>query len=124
MALLPVKLETNDSAQGASAPAMEFDFSTNRAGDAQAYVDFLPTFRLVPGMKLRVGIGIDRAAPTPYEVPGSSGQQDENGDLRKFAVQDNYVRLAVPLQALSTGKHTLKIQAIDPGAVVDRISLP
>jgi hypothetical protein len=44
--------------------------------------------------------------------------------VRTWGVQDNAVRAAVPLPGLSAGKHTLRISAVDPGAVVDRVTLP
>jgi hypothetical protein len=44
--------------------------------------------------------------------------------VRSMAVQNNYVRARVPLPALTAGKHTLKIRAMDPGAVIDQIHLP
>lgn len=58
------------------------------------------------------------------EVPGSAGAEDENGPVRRNTVQDNESLLQIPLMGLSPGKHTLKISAVDPGVVIDRISLP
>jgi hypothetical protein len=75
-------------------------------------------------MKLRVAISVDGRTPTMFEVPGSSGAEDENGTIRQTAVQDNYVRLRVPLPGLKAGRHTFRISAVDPGAVLDRIWLP
>ena len=93
-------------------------------GTADAFLDFLPTFRIYPGMKLRVAVSVDGQAPMLVEVPGSGGAEDERGALRAQAVQDNSVRARVPLPDLAAGKHTFKISAVDPGIVVDRVSLP
>jgi len=102
---------------------LEFDF-TSQAGDSRALIDFLPTFRIYPGMKLRVAVGVDDRAPALVEVPGSSGAENENGAVRSSAVQDNDVVAQIPLTGLSAGRHTLKIRAVDPGAVINAISLP
>jgi hypothetical protein len=123
MALLPASLESSWKEGDASAPVLEYDFAS-QSGDVDAFVDFVPTFRIYPGMKLRVAIAVDDRAATAVEVPGSSGAENEGGPIRKNAVQDNYVRLRVPLPGLSAGKHVFKIRAIDPGAVIDQISLP
>ena len=58
------------------------------------------------------------------EVPGSGGQEDESGAIRQEGVQNNYVRARVAMPALGPGKHVLKIRAVDPGIVIDRIALP
>jgi hypothetical protein len=123
VALEPATLESSWSEGVVSAPRLEYDFQA-KGGPADAYIDFLPAFRLVPGMKLRVALQVDDQAPQVTEVPGSSGKEDENGPVRRLAVQDNYVRLHVPLPPLGAGSHTFKISAMDPGAVIDRISLP
>ena len=123
MALLPVDLKTSWTETNASAPTLEYDFNS-KAGNTEAWIDFLPTFRLYPGMKLRVAVSVDGGAPEVVEVPGSSGAENENGRIRSMAVQDNFVRARVPLPALTAGKHTFKIRAMDPGAVVDGIYLP
>jgi hypothetical protein len=123
VALLPADLTAAQKEEDAHAPTLEFDFNGN-GGDAEALVDFLPTFRLVPGMKQRVAVSVDNGTPMIVEVPGSSGAENENGQVRSQAVQDNFVRARVPLSALPAGKHTFKIRAIDPGAVVDQVLLP
>jgi hypothetical protein len=67
---------------------------------------------------------VDSGAATAIEVPGSSGAENENGQVRSQGVQDNYVRARVPLPALTAGRHIFKIRATDPGVGIDRIWLP
>jgi hypothetical protein len=121
--LQPVELASSWKEDDIHAPALEFDFKC-KAGDAEAWVDFLPVFRLYPGMKLRVALSVDGGAATAIEVPGSSGAENENGQVRSQGVQDNYVRARVPLPALTDGRHVLKVGAMDPGVGIDRIWLP
>lgn len=123
MALLPATLQSSWLETDTNSPGLEFDFHA-KGGDAEALIDFLPTFRIYPGMKLRVAVSVDDAAPQIVEVPGSSGAENENGKIRQFAVQDNFVRAPIPLKNLSAGKHVFKIRAMDPGAVIDQVSLP
>jgi hypothetical protein len=123
VALQPASLNTSLKEDDAAAPTLEFDFKS-KANDTDAWVDFLPTFRLYPGMKLRVAVSVDKGAPILLEVPGSSGAENENGQVRSLAVQNNFVRAHVPLPQLAAGKHTFKIHAMDPGVVIDRIWLP
>ena len=123
MAVMPASLDSSWSENATNAPTLQFDFKC-QSGDAEAFVDFLPAFRIVPGMKLRVAVCVDDGAPRPVEVPGSSGAQDENGPIRSAAVQDNYTRARIPLPGLAAGKHILRIRAVDPGVVIDQVSLP
>ena len=123
MALQPAGLDSSWSENDTNAPTLGYDF-TSKAGDAEAFVDFLPTFRLYPGMKLRVAVIVDNQPATLVEVPGSSGAENENGAIRSFAVQNNYTRARIPLPGLTAGRHTLRIRAVDPGAVIDCVSLP
>jgi hypothetical protein len=123
VALTPVDAGLSWSENDPKAPTLEYNFSS-KAGDAEAWVDFLPAFRLYPGMKLRVAVGIDGGAPQVVEIPGSSGAENENGQIRSLAVQNNYVRARVALNALTEGKHSFQIRAMDPGAVIDRVHLP
>jgi hypothetical protein len=123
--VVPASLHDSwSSPDGASsAPSLEYDFES-KGTDGEAIISFLPTFRVYPGMKLRVAVSVDDAAPALLEVPGSSGTEDERGPVRSVGVRDNRVSLHVPLASLAAGKHTLKIRAVDPGAVIDEIVLP
>jgi hypothetical protein len=123
VALLPAGLASTWTNADTNAPALEFYF-TSTGGDGEALIDFLPTFRLFPGMKLRVSVSLDDGVPVALEVPGSSGAENETGTVRSSAVQNNFVRARVPLPALTAGPHIFRLRAMDSGAVIDRISLP
>jgi hypothetical protein len=123
MALQPASLEAPWKSGDTNAPTLEYDFKS-KSGDDAAFIDFLPAFRIYPGMKLRVAVSVDDGPSTLVEVPGSSGAENENGAVRSFAVQNNFTRARVPLPGLTAGKHIFKIRAVDPGAVIDRVSLP
>ena len=123
MALEPATLSSSWGEDDTNAPTLEYDF-TCTGGDAEALVDFLPTFRIYPGLKLRVAVTVDDHLPMLVEVPGSSGAESENGAVRSTAVQNNCTDARIPMSGLTAGKHTLKIRAVDPGAVIDAISLP
>ena len=123
VALLPSSADNSWKQDDTAAPTLEYDFQS-KGDDAEAFIDFLPTFRICPGMKLRVAVSLDDQAPFLIEVPGSSGAENENGTVRSSAVQNNYTRASVPLPHLALGKHIFKIHAVDPGAVIDRLSLP
>ena len=123
VALLPSTMDTAWAAARGNAPSLEYDFQT-RGDGGSVLVDFLPTFRLVPGMKLRVNVSVDDYPPMTVEVPGSGGFEDERGSVRSEAVVSNRVRSAIPLPPLSPGHHLLRITAVDPGVVIDRISIP
>ena len=123
MALLPANLRDSWKGDDKNAPTLEYNFQSN-AGDAEAFIDFLPTFRICPGMKLRVAVSVDDKAPIIVEVPGSSGAENETGTVRSSGVQNNHTRVRVPLPGLTAGEHIFKIHAVDPGAVIDRLSLP
>ena len=123
LALKPAGLNSAWSVSDETAPELEYDF-LSAGGASEALVDFMPTFRICAGMQLRVYVAIDSMTGAAVEVPGSSGREDEYGRSRSDGVLDNSVRAHVPLGELAAGRHTLRIRAIDPGVVIDRVSLP
>jgi hypothetical protein len=123
MALLPASSKCSWKISDTNAPVLGYDFKSQGA-DAEVFIDFLPTFRIYPGMKLRIAAGVDNRPPALIEVPGSSGAENENGTVRSAAVQNNFVRSRILLPNLSAGEHVFKIYAVDPGTVIDSVSLP
>ncbi len=123
MALQPAVIDVSWKRGDTDIPTLQYNFKT-KGGDATAMVDFLPTFRLFPGWQMRVAVSVDDQPATVVEVPGSSGAENETGTVRSSGVQDNYTRARIPLPNLAPGKHTFTIRAVDPGAVIDRVSLP
>lgn len=121
MALKPVRLAATWDSTDVSAPTLEYNFATNGKG-VKVQIDFLPSFRIYPGMQLRVAVGIDNKFIKTVEVPGSSGKEDENGPNRNQGIRNNYVRATIDLPGLNAGSHRLFIRAMDPGAVIDKIS--
>ena len=86
---------------GEGAPSLEYEFDHATSGDAQAVISLLPTFRLYPGMKLRLAVAVDGEKARVLEVPGSSGDETETGPVRRDAVRDDRVNLRVPFSQLA-----------------------
>lgn len=123
MALLPATDKALFDPDDPDAPALRFRFvSASESGSV--LIDFLPVFRLYPGLKLRVAVSVNGGEAAALEVPGSSGDGDETSAERACAVQDNFIRVRIPLNRLRKGENILEIRAVDPGAVVDRVALP
>ena len=121
MALTPVNLNLLWKPGDVKAPTLNYNFKTD-GNSAKVRIDFMPTFRIYPGMQLRVAILVDNKFISTTEVPGSNGKEDENGPNRNQGIRNNYVRALIDLPALTTGTHKLSIRAIDPGVVIDKIS--
>jgi hypothetical protein len=121
MALKPATIESSWKLGDPSAPAMVFNFTTKQPS-GEVLLQFLPTFRIYPGMQLRVSVAIDGQTPVEVEVPGSNGKEDENGPNRSNGIMNNAVQARLPLTGLTPGNHVLTLSAMDPGVVVDRIS--
>ncbi len=109
LALLPVR-------PGAGAGArLEYALP---GGMSSLVVQFLPDFALWPGMKLRVGVAFDGGAPQMVEVPKSDSNLGEKDRVRSVAVQDNFIRVDVPVP---DGATRAVVTAVDPGVVIDRV---
>jgi hypothetical protein len=91
LVLTPATLQSSWALTDDHSPALEYNF---QASD-QLLIDFLPAFRIHPGMKLRVTVSIDNEPYKTLEVSGSDGREDEWGPNRKIGVQNNYVRAQV-----------------------------
>ncbi len=83
-------------------------------------LQFLPDFALWPGLKLGVDVVFNGCEPKFVEVPCSNSNLGEHDRIRNQAVQDNFIRVEIPVPA---GATSFKIVAKDPGVVIDRIGI-
>ena len=83
-------------------------------------LQFLPDFALWPGLKLGVEVSFDDGAAKYVAVPKSDANIGEHDPVRNRAVQDNFIRVEVPVPV---GAKTVKIVATDPGVVIDRVGI-
>ncbi|MBQ2630196.1 MAG: glycosyl hydrolase 115 family protein [Kiritimatiellae bacterium] len=83
-------------------------------------LQFLPDFALWPGLKLGVNVVFDGCEPKFVEVPCSNSNLGEHDRARNKAVQDNFIRVEIPVPA---GATSFRIVAKDPGVVIDRIGI-
>jgi hypothetical protein len=97
------------------APALEYEFYVFHPGKARILVSALPTQRIHAGRHLRYAIAIDAARPAVVNLE-DAGRWEENV-LRSAAVGETDCAIA------GRGKHTLKIWMMDPGVVLDKITL-
>ncbi len=90
-------------------------------GAARSLVlQFLPDFALWPGMDLRVSVAFDGARPVEVSVSRSDSNIGEKDAVRSAAVQDNFIRVDVPMPK---GAKKAVIAAIDPGVVIDKVGV-
>jgi len=120
MVLEPSTLTSSWQTGDLSAPGLQYSINIEDS-NRSVYIDFLPTFRVYPGMQLRISASLDGKTNRVIEVPGSNGKEDENGPSRNKGIRNNYVRAKVDIPELSRGRHKLYIRAVDPGVVIDRI---
>ena len=83
-------------------------------------LQFLPDFALWPGLKLGVKVSFYDGEATYVEVPRSDSNIVEKDSVRAVAVQDNFIRVDVPIPS---GAKTATITAVDPGVVIDRVGV-
>ena len=83
-------------------------------------LQFLPDFALWPGLKLGVEVSFDDGAAQYVAVPKSDSNIGEHDRIRNQAVQDNFIRVKVPIPH---GSKRVAIKAVDPGVVIDKVGV-
>jgi hypothetical protein len=86
------------------------------SGDFQLQATLAPTLNFVPGRGLRFAVSVDDGPRTIVDELEQNSQHD-----REQAVSDSVRRVTLPLTIAKSGLHTLKIWAVDPGVVLERI---
>jgi hypothetical protein len=104
------------------APALNFTFNTDKT-EANALIDFLPSYALYPGRQTRVAVLLNGEYLQTVAVPNSDSANQENGP-RSTQILDNFARVIVPLKGLKQGENTFTIRAVDPGVSIRTVYLP
>jgi hypothetical protein len=96
--------------------ALEYDFTVENSGDANVVVYCIPTQPIHPGLKLRYSVSLDS---------NQAGIVDAGTAENSRTWSENVLRAAAigtigPIPA-QPGKHTLKLQPLDPGLVFDKV---
>jgi len=112
MTVFPVTAESNtDSKAG-----LEYNMYLYDAGDFELQATLAPTLNFVPGRGLRFAVSVDDGPRTVVDELEHNTQQDW-----ERAVSDGVRHVTLPLTIAKPGYHTLKIWAVDPGVVLERI---
>jgi hypothetical protein len=99
-------------------PVLEYEFSTTSANDAaKVSIQAIPTHRIHPGRDLRYAVAVDDGAPQVVDL--------ETPENNKVWAQ-NVLRGAAygtTTHAISAGRHVLRVYMVDPGVVIDQITI-
>jgi hypothetical protein len=115
---LRVKLTMPSRRVPAAATPLTYRFATDTAGDAMLEIVALPVHPLTAANGLRIAVRIDDGAvqALDYETHGRSDEWKRN-------VLSNTARRSIPLPKLGAGAHVVRVYALDPGFVLDRIEV-
>lgn len=119
-ALLPVKPGVGKGATLTYVLPKPFVNSPIRQFANSLVLQFLPDFALWPGQKLGVNIQFGDSNVQHVVVPKSDSNLNEKDPVRAVAVQDNFIRVSVPIP---NGTRNVKILATDAGVVIDRVGV-
>ncbi|WP_181306062.1 glycosyl hydrolase 115 family protein [Rufibacter sp. XAAS-G3-1] len=115
---LQVSVLTEPKSLKEQAPVVEYDFYSLSEAAPTVSVFTLPTHPVTTGYSMRYGVSID---DSPVEVVDfkTVGRSEE----WKVNVLENRAKRQVKFAPLNKGKHTLKIYLLDPGVVLDYITI-
>jgi hypothetical protein len=99
-----------------SAASLQYRMYLYDSGALPLQVTLSPTMNFVPGRGLRFAVSVDDG---PRTIVDALAHNDKDDWAR--AVTDGVRRVTVPLSIAAPGYHTLKIWAVDPALVVERL---
>lgn len=99
------------------AASLEYDFRTNTQGNAIITIYCIPNHAFNEHHKLRLTVGIDNQEPTLHDY-----RTFDRSETWKQNVLSNNARVPVTIP-VTAGMHTLKITALDPEIIIDRITI-
>lgn len=102
----------------ATTPCVEYDFYTLTSTSAEINIYSLPTFPLIKNHSMRYAVSVDNDVPkmVDFKTVGRTEEWKQN-------VLSNQAIRKFKTQFLNKGKHVLKIYMIDPGVILDRITI-
>jgi hypothetical protein len=114
MTVFPVTADSNTDSKA----ALEYRMYLYEAGEFQMQAAVAPTLNFVPGRGLRFAVSVDDGPRTIVD-----GLEHNSPKDWEQAVSEGIRRVTVSLAIANPGYHTLKIWAVDPGLVLERIVL-
>jgi hypothetical protein len=112
MTVFPVTAESNTESKA----ALGYKMYLYDTGEFEMQAVLAPTLNFVPGRGLRFAVSVDDGPHTIIDELEHNAQKDW-----EQAVSDGVRRVTVPLTIAKPGYHTLKIWAVDPGLVIERV---
>ncbi len=115
---LNAPLVTNTAQLKETAPVLEYDFYVLSEATPTVRVSTLPTHPVTSDYSMRYGISVDEGPVqvVDFKTVGRSEEWKQN-------VLSNSAMRSAKFDPLSKGKHTLKIYMIDPGVILDSITI-
>lgn len=127
MALWPATPENqwDPETELAHAPQMEYHIHVPaECANGEVVLHVLPTYELYPGMQLRLAMRWDDSPPHVRAVPFASSETRVVGNaIRSAGVLENHIPLRFAVGNVPAGRHVLTVYAVDPGIVLDQITL-
>jgi hypothetical protein len=111
-------LASADLADAATRPALEYAFASHTPGAARIKAVTVPAHALTSANGVRLAYALDGG---PWQLLDfeTVGRSDE---WKRNVLSNTAVRVS-ELPALAPGRHRLKVVALDPGVVLDRIEI-
>lgn len=118
MSALHINIDLNDSEAIVKNPSLFYDFYTTSSGEIVLNIHCIPTHPVTNKHRLRFAVVLDKKEPEIIDISthGRSKCWKENV-IRNNAIATVKSTIDTP------GKHTLKIYAIDPGVLIDRMTI-
>lgn len=101
-----------------TAPLLEYDITTATPADAaRICIHAIPTHRIHPGRGLRYAVAIDDEAPQVIDLETAEFSPTWSLNVLRSAAYGNTTH------RISPGKHTLRLYMVDPGVVIDHLTI-
>ena len=112
MTIFPVTVESKTESKA----SLEYRMYLYDSDEFQLQTTLAPTLNFVPDRGLRFAVSVDDGPRTVVDALEHNSQKDW-----EQAVSDGVRRVTLPLKINAPGYHSLKIWAVDPGLVLERL---